>query len=260
MEGPVSEQALARTYRSPNYADSYETVEDYRRVMSYASRTDAGSTAIANRFDLPRGRVRPWIDQKSVPDPIRAINQARDSGWIDVGYSDTQFTALNTLVANIFSAGSILEANYVPLFALNHRGRDSHVLDALDLAGVEYQVFERDGRADEVRPTDNAPTLGRILSVLGAPVGAKAEQDLVLPTYLEDAPAETRELFVAAYLENRAIEHEGKDTLTVLEARNRDYLEDLTELIADVAGAPVDLGETTITISAAAARELGTVR
>lgn len=95
---------------------------------------------------------------------------------------------------------------------------------------------------------------------LGAPVGPKADQQLELPAYLENAPADIRETFVYAYLENRAIEHEGKATLTVREDRNREYLESLADLIGDVAGDGVRLGERDIIISAKAARQLGTVR
>lgn len=69
-----------------------------------------------------------------------------------------------------------------------------------------------------------------------------------------------RPRFVYAYLENRAIEHEHKDTLTIREERNRTYLEDLTRLINDVVGGGVRLGERDIIISSITARELGTVR
>jgi len=97
---------------------------------------------------------------------------------------DPAFEGLNRLVANVYSGGSIAAQNYAPSFALSN-GEDSRVFDALELAGVEYTVVgDRDGRADEARPTDNGTVLGRVLSVLGAPVGPKAEQRLSLPDYL----------------------------------------------------------------------------
>lgn len=257
----IDERALARTYDPPSYTDPWVSVEDYRRVMAYASRNSSkGSGAVASAMDLPRGRIRPWLDGGE-PDAVRAIDAAREHGWVNVAYDDAAFTALNTLVANVFSGGSIAERNYSPSFALNHRGEDSHVIDALELAGVEYQfVADRDGRGDESRPTTDGTVLGRVLAVLGAPVGPKAEQDLTLPTYLKDAPTSVREQFVFAYLENRAVEHEGKATLKVREERNRDYLEGLANLIDDVAGGGVQFSERDIVVSADAARELGTVR
>ena len=258
----VSERALARTYNTPSYADPFESVEDYKRVMEYASKhPNKGSSAISSQLELPRGRVRPWVENNSKPDPVRAIEAAREYGWLECSFGDPEFTALNTLVANVFSGGSIAERNYETSFALNHRGEDSHVFDALELAGVDYQVVgDRDGRADEVRPTEHETVLGRVLAILGAPVGPKTEQHLSLPGYLSSAPTDVREQFVFAYLENRAVEQTGKDTLTIREQRNRDYLESLAELIESVAGGGVKLGEHDIIVSADAARSLGTVR
>ncbi|PGF15804.1 hypothetical protein CP556_06540 [Natrinema sp. CBA1119] len=261
-DGPIlGEKEIARTYNTPSYADPFDAVEDYRRVLDYASRhPNKGSSAISTALELPRGRIRPWLDG-GAPDAARAIETAHDYGWLEAGYDDPEFTALNTLVANIFSGGSIAEQFYQPSFAINHRGEESHVFDALELAGVEYTVVDdRDGRADEARPTDDGTVLGRVLAVLGAPVGPKADQELSLPPYLSDAPASVREQFVYAYLENRATEHAGKATLTLREDRNREYLEGLADLIDDVAGGGVRFSEQDIVVSADAARSLGTVR
>lgn len=257
----IGERALARTYDPPSYSDPYDAVEDYHRVMKYASKHPSkGSSAAASTLELPRGRIRPWLDGAK-PDVVRGLETARDYGWLEATYDDPEFTALNTLVANVFSGGSIAAENYQPSFALNHRGEDSHVLAALELAGVEFQVVaDRDGRADEARPTADGAVLGRVLATLGAPVGPKANQHLSLPHYLEAAPGDVREQFVFAYLANRATEHEGKATLTVREDRNRNYLESLAELIDDVAGGGVQFSERDIVVSAGAARKLGTVR
>ncbi|PCR88678.1 hypothetical protein [Natrinema ejinorense] len=261
VEPLVSERALARTYNHPSYSDPADAVDDYRRVLAYASRHPSqGSSAIASALDLPRGRIRPWLDG-GAPDAVNAIDTAREHGWLQAEFDDPEFTGLNTLVANVFSGGSIADEYYRPSFVLNHRGEDSHVIDALELARVDYEVIDdRDGRGDEARPTEDSTVLGRVLAVLGAPVGAKSNQRLSLPSYLEEAPDDVREQFAYAYLENRAIEHEGKATLTVREDRNRTYLEDLAALIDDVAGGGVEFRERDIVVSADAARQLGTVR
>ncbi|WP_121743880.1 hypothetical protein [Natronorubrum halophilum] len=256
----VPERALARTYDGGYHIDGWQSVTEYRRALSYASRNNVKSGATANALELPRGRVRTWLEG-GCPDPARAIDIAREHGWLECTFGDPEFQGLNALVANIFSGGSIAESTYAPGFALNHRGEDSHVFDALELAGVKYRVVDdRDGRADEVRPTTDASVLGRVLAVLGAPVGPKADQHLSIPDYLEDAPEGAREQFVYAYLENRAIPHEGKATLTLREDRNRDYLEGLATLIDDVAGGGVRIGERDIVISKSATENLGTVR
>ena len=124
---------------------------------------------------------------------------------------------------------------------------------------MRYDRLERNAeRADEVRPTTNGALLGRVLAVLGAPVGQKTDQQLALPAYLEGAPERVRERFVAVYLEHRAVCYESKATLTIREARNRAYLESLAALIDSVADGDVTLGEQYITITAGAARTLET--
>lgn len=254
-----TEREFARTYDGGAYVDAWEAVEQYRRATSYAFRNDAKSGATSSALEIPRGRLRTWIDDNGAPDVVRGIETARDYGWLECGVGDGVFTALNALVANVFSGGSIAELDYRPSFALNHRGEDSHVIDALELAGVDYDLFDgRDGRADEVRPTEDGTVLGRVLAALGAPVGPKAGQDLELPTYLEDAPAGVKATFVYSYLENRS--HEHNNTLILREERNRDYLEALAALIEDVAGGPVTLSEKNILISKQATANLGTVR
>jgi len=254
----VAEHELARPYETPSYADPADAVDDYRRVMSHSSRhPNKGSSAVASTFDLPRGRVRPWLDG-GAPDAVRGLETAREYGWLETSYGEPVFEGLNRLVANVFSAGSIAAQNYAPSFALTN-GDDSHVFDALKLAGIEYTVVgDRDGRADEARPTDDGTVLGRVLSVLGAPVGPKAEQRLSLPDYLADAPTDVRAQFVRAYLENRA--HEHNNILKLREERNRSYLDSLAALIEDVADGSVTVSEKNLIISKQATDNLATVR
>ena len=257
----IDDHDLARTYNGGAYEDPWVAVLDYQAVMRYASEhPHKGSSAIANALEIPRGRIRPWLDNGSKPDPVRGIETARDHGWLDATYTDSEFDALNTLVANVFAGGSIRSDAYQPSFALNHQQHHSHVIDALEATGLDYDFQHKDDpdRATEVRPTDDATVLGRILAVLGAPVGPKAElEDLTLPWYLEEAPDEVRELFVLSYLANRAIHHRDKDTVHIQEKRSKAYRDELATLIEDVAGESVTSGERMVTISAAAVRSLG---
>ncbi len=74
-----SPDAVARTYSHPSYDDP---VEDYRRVLEYAAENPtSGSQAIATALDLPRGRIRPWLEDGAMPDAARAIQVADTSGW-----------------------------------------------------------------------------------------------------------------------------------------------------------------------------------
>ncbi|RQG87042.1 hypothetical protein EA462_15490 [Natrarchaeobius halalkaliphilus] len=257
----LNEKTLAATYDGGYHENSWEVVKQYRKAIKYASKHNAGSSATASALEIPRGRLRTWIDGDGKPDPVRGIETARDYGWLECSYEDSVFAGLNVLVANVFSGGSIAEQYYQPSFALNHRKEDSHVFDAFELAGIECEIIDdRGDHGDEVRPAEHGTVLGRTLSSLGAPVGSKSNHHLELPEYLGGAPETVRERFVYAYLENRAIKHDKKQTLTVREDRNRAYLNALADLIDDVAGGGVSLQERDIVISADASRLLGTVR
>ncbi|MFC7216447.1 hypothetical protein ACFQO4_20525 [Saliphagus sp. GCM10025334] len=254
----VTEEDLARTFDGGAYKDAVEIVQQYQKATEYASKHNTKSTATAKALELPRGRLRTWIDDGGAPDAVNAIDVASSKGWLDLEYSDPKFDALNSLVANVFSGGSIANNYYRPSFALNRRGKESHVIDALELADVDYQIVEdRSGRADEARPTEHGTILGRVLTTLGTPVGSKADQDLEIPGYLEGAPEDVRELFVVCYLENRAGEH--NKILKFREERSEAYLSSLAALIEDVTGEPVNVSEKNVILSRAATDALGTV-
>ncbi|ELZ08039.1 hypothetical protein C478_18497 [Natrinema thermotolerans DSM 11552] len=260
-DGLADERALARTYDGGAYEDGWAATLDYQAVMRYASEhPNKGSHAISTALEIPRGRIRPWVDGDSKPDAVRGVETARKHGWLEATYGDPEFAPLNTLVANVFSGGSIATETYMPSFALDRAGEDSHVVDALEAVGLDYQLAHRDSddRGTEARPTEDGTVLGRVLAVLGAPVGPKAEiDDLTLPWYLEDAPHETKEMFVLAYLANRALHQREKRTVQIQEQRPKSYRDELAALIQDVAGERVTSGERMVTISADAARSLG---
>lgn len=114
------------------------------------------------------------------------------------------------------------------------------------------------GRAAEYRPADDASVLGRVLSLLGAPVGPKnAAGPLTLPAYLTDAPEPIRLEFVAVYLQNRGHRYEEKATIHFREDRSPEYLDELAALIATVSGERVTVSERNVIVSADAARALG---
>jgi len=100
-------RALTETYTGGYAPDPWERVTEYQRVLEYtAKHPNKGSTAVATALELPRGRIRPWMDGAR-PDPVRAIQTAEAHGWLDLDHGAAPFTGLNTLVARIFSAGAI---------------------------------------------------------------------------------------------------------------------------------------------------------
>lgn len=252
----VTERELAETYNGGAYDDAWEAVQQYRKATSYAFRNDVKSGTTARALELPRSRVRTWVDDGGAPDAVRGIETAWEYGWIEILDTDPDFECLNILVANVFSGGSISKKYYQPSFTLDEQ--DCTVLQALEAAGVGAQVVgDRVGRANEARPAEAGAVLGRVLAVLGAPVGEKARQHISLPSYLNDASNSIRSAFVMSYIRNRAVAYDDKDTLRIQEERDRDYLESLADLIIDVIGEGVTLQDQTIIISANAARTLG---
>ncbi|QLC33646.1 hypothetical protein EFA46_005345 [Halarchaeum sp. CBA1220] len=255
------EEALARTFSPPSYANPYEAVEDYRRVQRWASRhPESGSSAAASALDLPRGRIRPWMDG-ATPDAVRAIEAARDLGWFEATPGDDRGRAFTVLSAGVLSGGSISAESYVPRFAVDDERVTDRLEHALDVLGCGSKLVNEtvEGRATELEPREHAPLLGRALAALGLPAGAKADGDIVLPEWLAGAPLSVRAEFAELYLLNRAVGRDDKDLVQVQEAkRPLAYRRELAGFFEEVSGGRVTLaGEKAITLSAEASRALG---
>lgn len=255
----VGGRALVRTYDHPAYADPWQAVEDYQRVRAFqAAHPDMGSAAAASRLDLPRGRIRRWMEG-SRPDCLRGLQAAADRGWVDVDPRSDTFRGLNALLAWIVSGGAIQREWYVPSWTI--RGTDERTLidAAAALAGTEldYVRGRREGRALELKPVEHGAVLGRVLAVLGAPRGEKNERNpAALPGYLADAPERTAQEFVQVYVHNRGHVRKGTDRIRFREDRAPSYLEALARLIRRLTGESVSVSGKNVTISAAAAREM----
>lgn len=247
----VTGPAVARTYSHPSYSDPWECVEDYLRVAEYATtHPEQGSTAVANALDLPRGRIRPWLDGAK-PDAVRAIEVADARGWLTPETGSPVFRGLNALVAWIFSGGSISRETYAPYFVADSR-RDRELLRwAASIVGVELDITRPGGgrRAQEHRPKEHASVLGRVLVILGAPIGEKnVQSDLTIPPYLMDAPRKSKMEFAAVYLRNRA-NPIATGPIRFREERSRQFLESLAQFFRDVTGHRVVLSEKNILFS-----------
>ena len=238
-ESVLTAAAFVRTYDPPGYADPWQAVQDYQQVHHYAAQhPEKGSSAIANALNLPRGRIRPWVEDDARPDCVRGMETAENRGWLPLGFDSDSFLALNQLVAWVFSGGSI-NANYVPAFAATTESSQdviATVFEKLDLPFRLERLNEK-GRATEAVPEVDASVLGRVLSCLGAPVGVKNDRrQLSLPTYLEYAPPAIRRTFVHIYLMNRGVRRQRENTrIQLSEQRSESYLDQLASLIRTVA-------------------------
>lgn len=253
----VTPQDLAATYNTPNYDEPWTAVEDYHDVLDYtAAHPDAGSTAVATALNLPRSRIRPWMNG-SRPDAVHGIQTAHDHHWL-ADNRETQ-RALLELAAWVLAGGNLTTApNYAVTFTLDDDTQHDHFAEIATHANLDYDVIrtDDDSHATEARPTTGGSVLARLLSCLGIPGGDKTTTLTRLPAVLNEVDDAFRRAFAQRYIQIRASDHAAKDTLTIQEARDPAYLESLASFFESVSGESVTVSENQITISAAAARAL----
>lgn len=232
---PLTEQSLARTYRS-SYDDAYEVILDYRRVQSYQeSHPDAGSYKLANALELPRGRIRGWMDE-TTPDALSGVRRAQELGWFDIDTNDPAdpfLRAFIRLLAGIYAGGSIRSSGWTPHWTIN--GPINQIEQALDTLGLEYRKthVQDTRRATELVPRSDGSLLGRSLSVLGAPTQSKNNSSIdSLPAYLFELPIEIQREFVNIYIIYR--QSGDSQTISLQEDRADSYHRDLADLVSSV--------------------------
>lgn len=82
-ERDIVVRELARIYNTPGYADPWECIRDYQRVQRYcADHPQQKSQAVSSALNLPRERIRTWVDSDGKPDAYRGLQTALDNDWI----------------------------------------------------------------------------------------------------------------------------------------------------------------------------------
>ncbi len=251
-------QDLAETYNTPGSKSPLDALEAYREYEREWANTSLGSHAISTRMELPRGRIRTW-KQGGKPDVVRGVETARENGWIECEPESDDLSALNRLVAGVFSGGSISEDVFTPSFSVPDGSVEAQLRADLETLGAGCRmVMSNSGNVQEFRPKSDSSVLGRVLVALGAPAGQKTGVDR-LPSYLygSTATSELRESFVRVYVSNRAVSREDRDFHQIREERSDRYLDTVAALIADVTGVEVWRGEQTVRFRDSAMDVLG---
>ena len=165
--------------------------------------------------------------------------------------------ALVELLAHVLAGGSVNE-RFVPAITTGRRVDRDAIVRVFEALGVDAQIrhADSDGRATEVYPTADASVLGRCLVAMGAPRGVKTNLDAI-PRIVWGSPEPIRQQFVESYIAHRAVHFDEKATTRIQEERPASYLADLHKLISEFVTEPISHGPRGLTISAAAARELG---
>ncbi|AXG08644.1 hypothetical protein [Haloplanus rubicundus] len=256
---PLTEQSLARTYQS-SYDDAYESILDYRRVQSYRqTHPDASNYHVSKALELPRGRVRAWMDGAK-PDALSAVKRAEELDWFDADATDPSDPLLGAfvrLLAGIYAGGSIRTSGWTPHWTSD--GPIDEIRRSLRTLGIEYRrIHIHDSqRATELVPSSDGSLLGRSLFVLGAPIEDKNKSSVdQLPEYLFELPHLIQRTFVYIYLTYR--QSGNQRTISIQENRSKSYHNSLADLITEVVtdSNSVTVGENGIYVSASAREEL----
>jgi hypothetical protein len=230
LENPTdtaaAKRALVRTYNPPAYADPWDCVEDFERVQQAAAKhPNKGSAALASVVELPRGRIRPWLDGAR-PDCYRGLQTALSNGWL-IEEWDRRGRALNCLAAWLLSSGSIDDHSVATWIADTDAEREAleHYADA---AGIELvRTRDDDDRPDEYRPAEDASVLGRVLSTWTGLQGDK-DRTVRFPRYVRFAPDEIARDFCRVYVAQRGTERErGREFVQIMAIRSEAFREDL---------------------------------
>jgi hypothetical protein len=254
-------KALARTYGGDR--DGWDRVQEYQRVTEYAAaHPDAGSMAVASALELPRSRIRPWLDGAK-PDPAHAVDTAEQRGWLDARPGARTGEALSLLTAWLYAGGSIRADHYVPHLSVSDDDPAPFGEALFAAVGCDSERVSRDGHhGDEIVVRGAGGShLGRFLhAALDAPIGRKGE-NVTLPLWLSEVPIDTQTRWVQLYVRLRGtVLPEGRG-IQLQEQRSSGYrtgLAAIVRTVVDDVGA-VSIGERGLRIDAEHARFLNVV-
>jgi hypothetical protein len=103
--------AFIDTYATSSTADSRTLVAQYEQVTEHP---DQGSSAVASALDLPRSRIRSWVDGDGRPDAVRGLDRLTARGWLHLDWDGPTLHALASLCAWTVAGGAITADNWAP--------------------------------------------------------------------------------------------------------------------------------------------------
>ena len=237
----TAKRELVRTYETPSYADPWEAVEDYERTIAYtAKHPNKGSQALATSLELPRSRIRPWVDDGSRPDCYRGLQTALKNDWFVDDWTDEVAIALNCLAAWVLSSGSI-DDRWVPTFITAADREEIETLRRIaHTAGVPLTTTREDeDRPIEWRPDRDASALGRVLYTWLGVRGDKSKHAVRFPDYVRYAPDHIARDFARVYVQQRGTLREDRGKFVQLAATRSDrFRADLASTLARAVSEP----------------------
>lgn len=251
----VSERELAETYEN-----GWETVTQYRKAHSLRENDPNMARAeIARRVGRSPSGVRGWLAEGKTPAVVSAIRTAHDHGWINMDSESERFRAFNQLVAWIFSGGGISTDTFAPYFSVDDPLMLAVLTQHFRWLQLDYRCrhLNDHDRHFELVPSGDGVILARILSVLGAPRGVKAQlEDISLPSYLSAVDENHQRDFARVYLLNRDNNPEQIGSRLLL-TRSEDHAHELRQLFASATSGSATIGnQSRVWVSAAAVSDL----
>lgn len=234
LNGDVLKRAFVQTYETQQYKESWDAVEQYETVLdATAKHPQKGSAAISSIVDLPRERIRSWVDGDGMPDQYRGLQRVLERGWLPESWSDDTMVGLNALVATVFAGGSISSDTHAVRFTITGDNERAIIEGAARL--LDFRLREVAASPVELKPARDGVILGRLLAALGAPVGDKNPKTVDgIPPYLAAAPRTIRRDFARIYVQFRATDGPHGKTIQMNEQRSESYYESIVTLLRDV--------------------------
>jgi hypothetical protein len=225
-------KALVRTYNPPGYADPWDCIEDYERAQRAAGEhPNKGSQALSSVVDLPRSRIRPWLDGAQ-PDCYRGLQTALDRGLIVDSWSTPEARTLTRLAAWLLASGSVSHDTHVPSFIVATPAQDDRLVGYFETVGLRPRIERRSGKPDEWIPRSDASVLGRVLQTWTGLDGDKSPLETRFPEFVQYAPVGIARQFAETYVSLRGVVREDRDGWVQLQAdRTARYREALVALL-----------------------------
>ncbi|CAI50771.1 uncharacterized protein NP_5360A [Natronomonas pharaonis DSM 2160] len=244
VDATTAKRKLVDTYDNPSYEDPWDAVEDYEHVQRYtAAHPQQGSQAVSTATDLPRGRIRSWVDSDGMPDCYRGLQTALTNGWILDSWSDETARPMAMLAAWTLASGSINE-HWTPTWVTDGDDEADALRHHADRANVviEQAREAEDDRPAEWRPAESASVLGRVLYTWLGHRGDK-NHAVPFPAFLESAPDQIRLDFARVHTQQRGIIRDDRPDrfVQIMAERSEGFRRALKELLQSVVGNPDDI-------------------
>lgn len=233
---PPTERALASTYQPTKHSSGMRYLRLYRQAME----SDPPALPESAADELSQVTVDNW-DRGHTPDVYTAVTTAHDRGWLSIPPESDVVRGLTTLLAWVFTRGTLRSNSYHPVFRsgdARDRPLFESVMKQLDLS-YATQRADDPTRNMEFHIDDQGTLIGRLLFVLGAPLGAKRDQPRVPPAYLFQHGALARQ-FIKIWCYHRG-SAESTLELTVPSVLGEQFPEGLAALIETHLSWPTEL-------------------